>query len=99
MKWKRQECEGYICAERKSWELAIGILDGGTREGDSFIAKALLKTLRKLPSLQVSDFVRRIPSPLQTFTDSSSYLVAPTSLFTIHCTMCGTTDKATTSLL
>lgn len=33
---------------------------------DSFIAKGLLKTLRKLPPLHVSDFVRRIPLPLQT---------------------------------
>jgi hypothetical protein len=80
-------------------ELRIGHWNAGTRGEDSFIAKALFKTLRKLPPLQVSDFVRRIPSPLQTFTDSISYLVAPISLFTIHCTMCDTTGKATSSAL
>lgn len=89
----------YMCGKE---ELRIGHWNtrwwdpGG---GGSFIAKALLKTLRKLPPLQVSDFVRRIPSPLQTFTDSSSYCVSPTRLFTIRFTMYDTTGKATSSLL
>jgi hypothetical protein len=55
----------------------------GETEGDSFIAKALCKTLRKLPPLHVSDFVRRIPLPLQTLTHRNTSLVAPTSLFII----------------
>ena len=79
------------------WNTGLGGGPGG--EGGSFIAKALLKTLKKLPPLRASDFVQRIPSPLQTFTDSNSYLLAPTGLFTIHCTTYDTTGEATSSLL
>jgi hypothetical protein len=63
----------YICVcGKESCDLAIGRMDGERR--DSFIANALFKILRKLPPLHVSDFVRRIPLPLQTLTQRSTQL-------------------------
>jgi hypothetical protein len=53
-----------MCGEER---LRMGDSKTGSGERrDPFIAKTLLKTLRKLPPLHVSDFVRRIPLPLQT---------------------------------
>jgi hypothetical protein len=52
-----------------AWKEELRIGHWKTRRGkrrDSFIAKTLFKILRKLPPLHVSDFVRRIPLPLQT---------------------------------
>jgi hypothetical protein len=72
VKWKEEgRCGVYMCG-KESCDLAIGRLDGERR--DSFIANALFKILRKLPPLHVSDFVQRIPLPLQTLTHRSTQL-------------------------
>jgi hypothetical protein len=58
----------------------MGAWKTGRGQGrDSFIAKTLLKTLRKLPPLQVSDFVRRIPLPLQALRYRNTRPVAATN--------------------
>jgi len=73
----------YICVERRAviWPLKEWM---GQRR-DSFIANALFKILRKLPPLHVSDFVRRIPLPLQTLTHRSTQLALLQAVyFTSH---------------
>ena len=81
VKWKQKGRWGVCMCVKKRWELATGRLEGRWWWGvkGSFIAKALFNILRKLPPLHASDFVRRIPLPLQTPNGRSTTTFDPTT--------------------